>query len=397
MEITPTDAANPPASTAQIGLLLSFESDFAPTLTLGSNLPKTRNGFDCHYRDKESLKPAKLTDAKGNQWNLTPTVMDEIIHDINRALSLGHEPPIQDDHYKPTKNFGWIKGVKKNSHGGIDLLHQFLGEKARDEALTRKTSIMLMPNFTDEKGNKYKWFLDHQASVLRPQFRDLEDFKQPALAASNGQPVEAVSLTLAEAEALPQEDIMDLSQLRASLGDKAKDQPDDQLLALAAKELTDSRTALALSAQSLKDQTEANSVLVGELNAAEAARDNALALAAPEANDPPNPQVLALSGKLSEMSISLALKENKINDKQAESLRSRIKTTPALALSADETSGTTPIDDLIAFAALGADDPKAIKPIVRGTPAKPLALGAEPEAGPMTPERKKELLSLAGY
>jgi len=128
MDTTQSMAKAPAVVRAPIaGLLFVSDSEFKPALMLGQGLPARRNGFDCHYRKKESLRPGKFKDGKGTIWNITARDIDDAVADINRALAMGHEPAIQNAHYKPTKTFGWIKGAQKNSRGGLDLLHQFLG------------------------------------------------------------------------------------------------------------------------------------------------------------------------------------------------------------------------------------------------------------------------------
>jgi hypothetical protein len=403
MSTTETPAATPgssPAPDRLVALILSANSEYSPALTFGSDFPKQRNGIPLHPYWKESLKPACLKDAKGTQWNISAADIEEAISDTKRALALGHEPLIQNDHYNPTKSYGFIKGVRKNAQGGMDLLHVFMGDAERDEALRRKTSIMLLPNFDDEKGNKYKWFPDHSALVFRPQFRGLNDFT-PALAASNGQPVDAVQLTLAD-EAPPQGDtLMDFSTLRAALGEAAKDKPDDQILALSATALTDTRTELATTNSKLADQVEVNGKLLGNLQAVETERDEAKANVLSLSAEPEeaNPQILALQAKLAAKDVDMAETLKQITPKQAIYLRDRIKASSALVLSADA-SGKTPIDDMIAFAALAEGHIPSNKVI--GTPVEKqaaLALSADgkEEPKPMTKERKGELLAEAGY
>lgn len=370
-----------------VGLILSSDEDFESALTLGTDLPKTRNGFKCIYYTKEMLKPDAFTDAKGKLWEITPKDVDDALADFNRALKLGHEPAIQDRHSKDPdrKGYGWVVGAKKNARGGLEWMHQFLGDESASDALKRKSSIMLIPNYTDEKGNFYKWWPDHSAMVLNPRLRDLEDFK-PALAASDGQAVNAVYLTLADGDTP-----MDLTVLRAALGDTAKDQPDEKVLALCAEELTTTRVKL-------KDQTEANGVVVTELKKVERARDDALALAADP--EPISPQLLALSRKSAATDIALALANGKIGAKQAEWLSARAAKDSALILS-DDAEGKTKIDEMIEFAALGADDIAPKKPTVRGVPVKPLkglALDDELDQGePLTEERRAYLMGLAGH
>lgn len=375
------------------GLILKIDygSEFVPTLTLGQTAPKDDGGNRFYDYWKEVLKPGKLHDSKGRDWDIKPNDIDEAVTDGERALSLGFEPLIQDDHFKPTTSYGTIKGFRKNSNGALEWLHRFSkrdgrsAEENRDKALAKKISPMLIPDFTDARDRKFKWWPEHSASIFRPQQKDLQDFT-PALAASDGQAVNAVYLTLADGE-IP---MLDLKPLRDILGEKAKDQPDDKVLALSTELFIENRTKLT-------DQIDANKLLVVELKKAEGERDTAKALALSAAEDEPtDPKLIAMGAKVASRDVALALSGGQITKKQSEYLLEQLKTKPALSLSADENTAS-PIEDLLAFAKLGADDPKSGKGAVRGVPAIPLALGEDEEDKSLTPERRAYLMGQAGY
>jgi hypothetical protein len=231
------------------------DTAFSAALTLASNWtwPKERNGKPCHYFWKEALPVVtNKRDSKGNVFSVPPERIDSAIRDFRLARSKGHEPSIPSSHNTATaKNYGWIVDARKNAKGGLELLHQFVGDAEKEDALNRKTSICLLSNFTDADGTRYENFIDHNAAVTNPQLFDLSDF-QPALAAARGQPAgEVVTVTLAAEPPIERRSEMDLTQLRKALG-LAEDAPDADVISSATAKLaavpaleTDKATALS--------------------------------------------------------------------------------------------------------------------------------------------------------
>jgi hypothetical protein len=360
METTPSPGERSPIPEVE-GLVIACDGSFGPVLMLSGNVQPKENGTPIYPHWKEVLRPGPLRDANGREWSITPQDIDDAVSDANRALLKGWRPPIQDRHYGPTKCYGRVTAARKNERGAMEWKHEFKGKEEADEALSLSTSLMvkpmLVPKFRDANGEYFKWFPLHSASVFNPQDKYLADYK-PALAAS-GQQVNAVLLSPA------QEDIhMDITPLRTALGDKATGKPDADVLALAATEY------VAVS-QKLSDQAEANGVLLTKLNNAE----QALALS-DEIGEEMDPRFLAIAAKGADADIRCARAENKINAKQAEWLASRVKSAPALALSADASTPST-IDDFITFASLGSG--LARQPITRTPPAGVV---------PVTPEHR---------
>ena len=396
---TPATANGSPAP---IPGLLMDGGEYMPALTLGGALPKERNGMPLFHYHKESLKPGTFTDARGKAWTVTPDDIDSALADAQRALAMGHEPTIQDDHFKPQRSFGFVTGARKNARGGLDLLHSFMGERNRDDALTRKTSICLLPNYTDARGNKFKWFPDHSAVVFRPQLKDLKDY-EPALAAS-GEQVEAVHLSLADVNdptgAQPQEQTaMTIAQLRAALGKRAEGKPDDQIETLALSAIGEALSpppspldvsefrALYPDATKGKADAEVVALAAGEIRqlhvalaAAEGDRDQAMALSGDPAAEPPTRRELAMAAQMTESEIVAAEARNLITPAQATHLRGLANADASLALSED-VGKPSRIGEMIAFAAMSAGSPIPRDPIKRGVPVKPLA-ALNPSADP---------------
>jgi hypothetical protein len=233
METQEKPAEMPAASDAPTpidGLILEG-GEFGDAMAFSSvKMPPKRNGLPCHYLYKESIVPGTFKDANGKEWTITTNDVADMKSDLDRAMLLGHEPTIQDSHRNPTKSFGFIKGSRINERGGLELLHQFMGDAERDEALRRKTSIMLLPKYEDARGNKFNWYTDHSAIVFRPQLTNLKDY-QPL--AASGQPVNASYLTLSTGETS-----MDITSIRQALGTAAADKSDTEVLALAAASIS---------------------------------------------------------------------------------------------------------------------------------------------------------------
>ncbi len=226
-----TEGERPPVLSGELAL-----ADVTPTLTLGGGFSPQRNGKPCFYFDKESIGPGTIRDAKGQVHVLTHKDADDIVADVSRAMGFGHEPSLPDRHFgTPGRNFGWVKGIRKNARGNIVLTHQHVGERENNDALNLKTSVMLRRNYTDERGRHWRWWLDHNALIPNPQLRDLEDFKPHLLAASSdGQPAEVDYAVLAStpepAATPPEEPPMDWTKMRGAIGDTAKDVPDEKMM-----------------------------------------------------------------------------------------------------------------------------------------------------------------------
>ena len=392
--------ASAPVTEHLTGLMLEMPGKFHSAMAMDA----ATVGASAYDYWKEMLPVGTLHDIKGREWDIKPGDVDDAISCGTKAMSLGHEPLIQDDHFKPTTSYGVIKGYRKNERGGLEWLHHFTArdgrtaEENRDKALAKKVSVMLIPNYTDTNGRKFKWWPEHSASIFRPQVPYLADF-QPALAAS-GQPIDAVQLTLAASGDHPEGKTMpDFTPLKGVLGAEAvKDKTDDQILALAAETLTTTKQALA-------DQTEASGILAAQASAAEKARDEALTLAAaqPKDDDETDPKVLALSAQLEAVRVELtaANLEKEMAAKNfpapvVEFVQKFIKDQPSLALSADGSTDSSIAKTLVEFGALCLSTGPVPKP---GTVLKrPAVTGgaAEKTAEDVSEARRKELLAHVG-
>ena len=298
--------------------------DFTEALTLGSDFPhpKERNGLKCHYRWKESLPIGKtFHDAKGRQWHFSAAEAEQTLSTLKAARSLGYEPSIPSSHkVNEGKNYGYIVDARRNSKGNIELLHQFLGDGALGEALTRKTSICIRPEVKLSDGKVYRYLVDHNAAIVNPQLTDLEDFK-PALAAS-GQAARAVVLELAAPST--QESTMDLSKIKKLVG-AAENATDEQVLAAAETKLGE----MSASVASVKTLTEEKAQLSRDLAAAKLELSRA-------GGEPAKPTArdLQYAGKIARQSRESAIKSGGITPANADKIEKALlpKTVAADAL-----------------------------------------------------------------
>jgi hypothetical protein len=209
----------------------------------------------------------------GKPIETPPERIDRIVRDYKRALAAGYEASLPDEHVGATKNYGWVVDARKGADGSLELLHQFVGEAERNEALNKKTSICTLENVTDEHGNKYAELIDHNAIIVNPQLNNLGDFT-PAIAASRGHAIDAVVLETAAEPPTQESTNMDIKALRKAIG-AADDVTDEKVIEQAAAKLTESVPALELS----RTQATTLQAVTAERDAIKSERDAARAKA----------------------------------------------------------------------------------------------------------------------
>jgi hypothetical protein len=373
--------------------------EFSPALSLGTAWPhpKERNGKPCFYYWKTAL-----TTARKNTWgrdgtpgapiDTPPERIDRIVRDYKRALAAGYEAALPDEHSGATKNYGWIVDARKGADGSLELLHQFVGEAERNEALNKKTSICTLENVTDEHGNRYEELIDHNAVIVNPQLNNLGDFT-PAIAASRGHAIDAVVLETA-AEPPNKESTVDLKALRKAIG-AADDVTDDKVIETAAARLTEAVPALELS----RTQGTTIATLTAERDTLKGERDAAQARALELSRGAVTDDVLPREVDFAKRQIALALGQGRCSKPAADYLTSVVerdgKPAPAAALMLSRTGPDgSPIDVALKLLELnrglaGFQQTDA-QPVGRTVP------GGTPEDKPITPARKAELLAHVG-
>jgi len=368
-------------------------SSFTDAVILGQGLPLEKDGIPIKYAWKESLHLGSFRDTRGVEHIVKPERVDKVIADYRRAFAKGYRPPImlghpvQGEAKDPLKSRGFIIDVRKNDKGNLEALHQFIGNDAIQDAARNKTSICILPNVTDENGEKYEQLIDHQALVPDPQLTSLSDFT-PALAASRGATASAVVLTLATS---PQLEVhMDLSKLREAIN-AGKDVQDDQLIQLAVKKLTDSTSELTLSKSAHTTAATELATMKTRAETAEASLATAQTKVL-ELSRAPDPGILADRADLMCQKIDLAMDKGQCTKAQADILKAALKDgdKPNLLMLSRSGASGTPIDVALKVLELN----KAFTGSKSGTQHLPDPNDTKKEV--VSPERKKEILAAAG-
>ncbi len=365
-------------------VIASPDAEFKPALTLGQGLPPEVMGQPAAYFWKEALVPGNYQDRAGTKFTIDAKRVDNLIANFNKAKANGFTPRVPDGHTSSAKtNMGFILEARKNSRGGLELLHQMVGDDAIKAVARNKTSICTVANAIDEHGNEYDELIDHNAIVPDPQLNNLRDFV-PALAASRAATESAIVLTpAADTERSPE---MDLIKLREAIG-AAKEVTDEQVISQAVAKLGESTTQLQLS-RSAVDTTKTD--LTTAITRAEQAEAKVLELS--RMNSAPDLDVLNDRAALKSERIDLALERGQCTKAQADLLKASLKDGDKPAVLMLSKSGThgTPVDLMLKVLELN-------KPFVGLSLSRAQQLPDPNNPSPaMTEARKKELLAHAG-
>jgi hypothetical protein len=208
-------------------ILNADTADFKSALIMGQGLPAEVKGQPVKYFWKEMLVPGRYLDASRKPFEIDGARVDNLIGNFKRASLRGYRPAVLASHDSKTgaDSYGWIIDVRKNARGGLEGLHQLIGEDAHKAVARNGSSICTLKDVTDEHGDKYDELIDHNAIIPNPRLSGLQDF-QPAIAASRGQVAQAVVLTLATNTQEPSMALID--EIKKALG--APDLADDKLV-----------------------------------------------------------------------------------------------------------------------------------------------------------------------
>jgi hypothetical protein len=137
--------------------------------TVPAGLPAVRNGLPCFYYWGDGLIPGHYKHpTKGFELDIAASDIDELCATFGRTAANAVDVPIVCDHVESAKStLGYIVGLKHEGGRGW-LLHQFLGEDARDCGLRNKISVGIDLNFKDGKGNAYGRAIRHSAATPMP-------------------------------------------------------------------------------------------------------------------------------------------------------------------------------------------------------------------------------------
>jgi hypothetical protein len=367
--------------------------DFKPALTLGQGYPKDIEGQPVAHFWKEVLRPRRFVDAAGTAHNVDPARIDLLLSNFGKLKAKGKLPTLPSHHPQGPQdalnNLGHVVDAKKNDAGGLEVLCQFVGIDAIRASARNAASIGTVVGFTDAEGVEYGEILDHVAIVPDPRLTDLQGFKfQPALAASSGPAIPAVVLTPAAAP--PQRSkIMDVSKLRKALN-LAEDVPAETVIATAGETITADKTALTSAGAALETEKQRADT---EKARADAAETKALTLSnvAPRNVDP---EILNDRAGTFTEKLDVLVDRNLCTPQQKEAAIKIVCPNGAPSpLMLSQSIATGPAGSILKLLELANTNPFGRKtdtqPVPRNVP------GENPPQ-PVTPERKKELLSHVG-
>lgn len=361
-------------------ILSAPESHFRDALIMGQGLPLEKDGHPIGYRWKEVLRPGAYLDKNKQPFEITPKRINNLVLNFNRAKAKGFKPWVPNGHTTDaTKNLGYLVDARTNDRGGLELLHQLIGEDAILAASRNGSSIYTVRDFEDETGEKYDELIFHNAICPDPQLSNLDDFK-PALAASRAATESAVILSpAADYQRSPS---MDITKLREAIG-AAKEVTDEQVVALACTRLSESKTALELSRTK---QTELDTELATLRTAKTTAETKVL-----ELSRTPDVGMLADVADIKSQRIDLALERGQCTKAQADMLKASLKDgdKPAVLMLSKSGPHGTPVDLVLKVLELN----KPFMGTVTGLQQVP---DPNNPNQPLTAERKKEMLAHAG-
>jgi hypothetical protein len=313
-----------PNEPAALILRATDDSAFREAVVLGQGLPLEKNGSPVKYFWKEVLRPGRYIDKTGKPFEISPQRIDNLLANFTRAKSKsGWLPHVPCRHEfalnrggtpDPRDNLGFVVDARKTKAGSLELLHQIIGTEAHAVVARNKSSIGTLFNVTDENGEFYDEFLDHNAVLPDPHIGGLSDFT-PALAASRGQSQQPVVVLSPLAASESQESEMDITKLREAIG-AAKEITDEQVIAQAAAKLAETVPALELS----RTQTATIATLTSERDAARA-ETQTKALELSRATTKPERGILDGNAQVAEGRLQLLIDRSQCTQDQAKLVR----------------------------------------------------------------------------
>lgn len=182
---------------SRIYAMSATDGEAVPHLSLGSNLPRTRNGLPCHYFWRDSARDGNWFNARhGYTMSVTPDVRQKWEQNFRRMKAAGDEPPVVKDHHEDADStLGYVVDVKNDADTYREL-HQYLGDDAKATALRNKISIGLDPDYIDSRKQHYGPTIVHSAVTNRPAMPGETDAVRMVASRSGGE-VEIIQLSKA--------------------------------------------------------------------------------------------------------------------------------------------------------------------------------------------------------
>ena len=310
------------------------------------------------YFAKHALPVGKFVDAAGIKHHVPQERVDRLIANFHALKAKNKLPCGIDSHVKRGgATYGPIVDARKRPDGGLELVHQMIGDDAIKAAARNGSSIGTIVGYVDTDGEVYDEVIDHNAIIPDPRIYKLDGFTpveipttvQSAIAASGPQ-IPAVHLSLLAADHL-QESTMDMKKLRKAIDapDTAKDEdlPDmaadhigglkKRAEAAEAKSLKMSETTpRVIDPEIISDRSlifsDKLELLVQQGKCTPAQRDAAIKFASPD----DNPQPLVFSESVNKGPTGLILKLLELNDGVNFGVKTRAQPTPRQTPGGDE-------------------------------------------------------------
>lgn len=158
-------------------VVLSRAIDRAETFDIGK-LPKLKNGKPCHYYWAEALPVGPVPTIDGGSTDITPGRTAAMAATLNKALSRGWTVPLPVSHdVADARNLGFVKQARVNARGSLELLRQFIGDDAVDEAKNKSSSVYFKPRTKDRWGNEYDDLIEHDCITSIPVVGGLGEYE----------------------------------------------------------------------------------------------------------------------------------------------------------------------------------------------------------------------------
>ena len=227
-------------------IYLSAPADLIAAVTLGQGLPAEHNGLPIHYRWVDSAVCGEWQHPRtGEAVPINAARVGKWVANLKLALSRKVDVPAVKDHSeKADASLGAIYDARSKDDR-LQLLAGFYGDDALGIAQRNKVSVGIDPNFKDSHGNSYGESIRHLAFTPVPVIHGQHGF----IAASRGEPTEAVYLSLApESKGVEMIDPGLYGRVTQHLGDDATDDANEAILGLLDKLDTAKATQTQLSA-----------------------------------------------------------------------------------------------------------------------------------------------------
>lgn len=242
-----SDASPQEAKEAAMNLsaawLAAPEISLSATEAISLEYPRTVGGKPAHYYWKDVLAVGNYVHPKtGFKFDIQPSDLKTLERSATMMLSSKHEPPVVKDHKENSDNtLGYIKAARVRDNR-LQMLHQFIGDDARDLALRNKVSAKIVPKHRISNGEVLPIAITHVSTTPVPVISDQTDWSIAASAGSESD--DAPVLILAAASGDPDMKISpeQMQKVKAIAPDATEESAFDLLLSAANTAITERDT-----------------------------------------------------------------------------------------------------------------------------------------------------------